>query len=106
MLIYSILIFLMEFVSCVQQVFFLLKNYLKLSEIFFQYLVYIDLPGIVKFTVLYQFIIVDIITLAPAWFILATNKQLRQAIVNMCFGTTAINPININLSHTLRSSSV
>ena len=43
----------------------------------------IDRTMFLDFVVGTQYVVADVSTLAPAWFIVATNKQLRKEIIDL-----------------------
>ena len=46
-------------------------------------MIQIDFKMFIPFVVGTQYLVADVSTLAPAWFILATNKQIRQEIIKL-----------------------
>uniref|UniRef100_A0A914PPI0 Uncharacterized protein n=1 Tax=Panagrolaimus davidi TaxID=227884 RepID=A0A914PPI0_9BILA len=79
MFIYSLLIFFIEICGCIQQ-----------SLLTFGYDIFLEAVAST------QWILADVGTIAPVWFILATNKQLRQEIANLFdFGGNIVHNIPI-----------
>ena len=63
----------------------------------------IDRATFVEWVTSTQFILVDVSTLAPAWFIVITNKQLRHEIFGLAFGKSSTSIVIPSVSQSQRT---